>query len=210
MYTPKFGITHIYPSVENAKDIVDLRYGGLVRSGMPYEKAEQMSSSDNEEHVEKQLKHLEDYPERYLGVIAVGSGDWIGFSNVSEWTIEDHLPYCSGIEHFALKSLKRFADNQLLGRPLGIHELVVVDDAKQRRDILDSLLSRAIEMAETKEVYTAQYDDAVVLRSLYENRFMSASERKVVPDDSKHLYKRPFPAPEQDYGYKKGIAKIFR
>ena len=208
MDTPEFDIYHIYPSVENAKAVIDLRYSDLRRAGLSFKRAEELANSENEHHVERQVKNLEEYPERYLGAVALGNGDWVGYSNVSEWTAEDQLPFCDSVERFARKAMIKCMGNRLIGKPLGIHELVVVDDVSARKEILDELFNRAIEVAESSEIYTAQYDDEIILRSLYENGFKSTGKYCDLPNGFRELYIRPFPAPEPDYGYKKGLSKL--
>lgn len=201
-------INHINPSPQNAKDVIDLRYRDMRRAGLPESRAIRLANSKDKGQVEQQIISLENYPERYLGAIAISSGNLIGYSNTSEMIINDMLPYCNIIEKFALKSLIKFTGNRINGRPHLIHELVV-DDTPNRLGVLELLIDRAIECAESSEIYTAAYRDRTLLYALELKRFQLTSKRKINPDGPKKLFVRPLSAPESDFGYKKGLDKLW-
>jgi len=205
---PEFYLNHISASAENAGDIIRLRYKDLLRAGLSPSEAKLVADPDNENHVERQIYLLDEFPERYLGAIALKSDRMVGYSNISEWTLSDQLPFCGFVEQLAMRAMIKCGYNRSLEHPLGIQELVV-DKVHGRKEIIDVLVDRAIQIAETSEIRTAQYDDRTVFSSLQDNSFVPTKGRKDLPNGLRRLYIRPYPAPEPDYGYNKGIAKIW-
>ena len=193
---PEFIINHIDPSTENASVIVKLKSNELKRNGIPLSRVNEIANPNDKSHIENQLKRLQDYPERYLGAIALNSGDLVGYSNTSEWTARDQFPFSHGVERFALAAMINFLGNRLQGEPLGIHELVIGGEENERNKIVDVLLNRAIEVAESREIRIAQCNDKTIFPSLGEYGFESTKKHAAFPDGLKLLCVRPPYVPE--------------
>jgi hypothetical protein len=59
MSNSTFELFPIFPSEENAKAIIDLRYGDLIHAGLSASKAEKLANSDSRSHIDKQIEELE-------------------------------------------------------------------------------------------------------------------------------------------------------
>jgi hypothetical protein len=146
-------------------------------------------------------------PRQYVGVVDRKSSDWVGYSKTGEWNIDDILPFRSGLNKFVLIAMKKCTSNRIFGNPLGLHEVVVVDDVKHRKDVLNALFDNAIQSAESREIYTAQYPDLLIMESLLDKSFQSDSKPTRLPSGIRELYVRPLPKVEPEYEYEKEFKK---
>lgn len=203
MHNPGFYLYPIESSAENAEAIINLRYDDLRRAGLSAENAEEIANPDNESHVERQVKELDEYPRRYLGATAIKSGDLVAFSKTREWSNNDIKPFLrserilGAIGLWLFKSLNWFTrEPDVVEHPIYIEELVVAGDVSERKDIIDALVDRAIEIADFDEAYVAIYKDRNIIKSLQKNEFLQLPN----PPDSPVGVKTLFIHPKEGYG----------
>jgi len=211
MDTPEFYVNHIYPSVENAKNVIDLRYRDMRRAGLSEEKAKSIADSKDDNHIDRQIQLLENYPARYLGVIALKSDNLVAFSNTSEWTAEDLLPYCGIVERFAMQAMMKCIGNRFIGNSVGLHELVV-DCAyvAESLDVIEKILDSAMSHADTKQIFVATYQNKIIEGALTDRQFNLISKTPFSSKEIKDLYVRPLPVSKHDLYYEDSSEKHFK
>jgi hypothetical protein len=187
----KYRIDHINPSEENAQIITELRHIDLRNAGMSRYDANEFADPLNDSHVECQFERLRDYPERYIGATAIRCSELVGFCEIYEWKAADQLRYSRGIERLAMLAIANFGDDQLRGKPIGIHEMAVDGDIDDRYDIVSRLLDEAISIAGSHEVRIAKYKNDTFEPPLLRRGFESTGKYGIVNGVNQQLYSRP-------------------
>jgi hypothetical protein len=190
----EYYLNHLYDMSENVKDILALVRNDLGRAGLTGCQIDKIADCNNQKCVEKQQSKLQDPRVRYIGAYALKNDSLVGFSRIGEWLGRDQLPYSSGFEYISTVFSLSLFEGKLTGEPLGIHELVVDDidgDEQGRRKVIDMLLDKAIEIAESREVRLTHYDDSAVLASMSERGFEKTKKYHGTETGLRQLFVRP-------------------
>ena len=213
MDKPEFYINHIYPSVENAKEVIDLRYRDMRRADLSAEKAAKLAGVDDKRKLEEQRQSLEDYlarSARYLGLVALKSDKLIGFSYTSEWTAEDMLPYCNTMERFAMKAMIKCIGNRFIGNSVGLHELVVDStQVVECIEVSEKILDSAMIHADSNKIFVATYQNKVSESALTDRQFHLFSKNPFSSKEIKDLYVRSLPVAEHNFYQEYSFEKTF-
>lgn len=181
-----FHIGNIEPSEQNARSIVRLTSGDLLRAGLSEEETLLIADDTNEAHISRQTERLANYPNRYLGAIA--AGELVGFVKLNEWNRADQLPFTSGVSRIGQKALLAGGNLQLEGRPQGIHGFVVADDDQF---VGMFLLEKALALAEGRETRIAQYEGDPMNHVTQERGFVPTGRKGIVLGVQQELHVRP-------------------
>jgi len=161
----------IVPSYDNAESIVSLRLDSLLDAGLSFDDAKKFADLSNPSHIEHQLAKLEAFPNRHLGLVALNSCRLVGYIEHVDWKYENEMPYFNTIEKMAYKALINCGIDRAKNQPFGIAEFYVAGSDSERASLASSLLIKAIELAEPREIMIESCMDTEVVVALYKNGF---------------------------------------
>ena len=184
-------INHIEPSIESAKEVIDLRFKNMVCSGVPEHIANKVADSGNAEHIGRQIDKLRlNNIMRQFGAFSLKSNSMVGYFTSDEWHATDQLPFSHGLEYVDVAARSMISDT-LAGSPLGVHELLVDDCDEGAEEVIDMLLHRITIMADEREVVTPIRNNHMILSALARYGFELTDRQADFPDGHKMLCRRP-------------------
>jgi hypothetical protein len=194
MKNNEYYLGHISDDPENLRDMLLLTRQDLNRAGMAQCHIDKIANCEDNACIEIQRNKLLDRQTRCIGAFALKIGNLVGFSRIGEWLASDQLPYSQGIDYLTSITSLVISKGILSGEPYGIHELVVddiADDKNGRKKVIDMLLVKAIEIAESREVRLIHYNDRVVLDSINDHGFEKTKRYHGTDTGLRQLFIRP-------------------
>lgn len=183
-----FDISNIDPTETNARSIVTLTSGDLIRARLSDAQIMERADPNNPAHIERQRGMLEEHPGRYLGAFV--AHELVGFAKVNEWNRYDQLPFIPPALRLAQRALAHL-NNHLGGLPQGIHGFVVDSGDVYDEFLGMSLLNEALTLAQGSEVRIAQYQGDPMSRIIQESGFRPTGKHGTVVGIQQELYVRP-------------------
>lgn len=194
MISQEYYLGHISDTSENTQDMVRLVRHDLGRAGMSRSHIDKIANCNSDVCVEIQRNKLQCHRTRCIGAYALKTGNLVGFSRVGEWLASDQLPYSQGIDYLTSITSLAMSKGILSGEPYGIHELVVddiEDDENGRKKVINMLLAKAIEIAESREVRLIHYNDRAALDSIKDHGFEKTKRYHGTDTGLRQLFIRP-------------------
>jgi len=184
-------VERIVPSYDNAESIVSLRRRNLLDAGLSPEDTKKFADLSNPIHIEHQLAKLEAFPNKHLGLVALNSCRLVGYIEHIDWKYENEMPYFNAVEKMAYRALINCGIDRAKNKPFGIAELCVAGNDREKASLADSLLTKAIELAEPREMIIESCMDAETVVALYQNGFEPTGRFATVNGVYKQLLYRP-------------------